>query len=399
MKFLHTICLLFLLVSTLSAQKNVRTFVFGHSLINHEFQVNPTPSQETSVPHWFYYLAEAAGYDYAVGGQFGFLPQHTNLPPIAQWGFDVVPGAWESDYEPFVDAGFTNILITPANFAQWQAPDLNYPNETVSPVSATNTVFDWCLAQDENLTFFIYENWPDMAPYLGSGFPPNATEWDNYNDYLLGDFHEWFLEYYDLVQSNFPNACIRMIPVGPTISKLLQQAPFDQIPIDQLYEDDAPHGRPSIYFLASIATYMAMYEEKPVADFAVDPIIHPIIADNYQAVVDFFWEELLAFNDSAGSSQVFCNSITSTTVLRQAAAPITLFPNPATHQTTLQGIPQSYSVELYDFTGKAWPFSRKWTPKGLQLDTELLPAGIYWIAVRNEQYELIGQQKLLKSNN
>ncbi|MDF1694650.1 MAG: hypothetical protein P1U56_02405, partial [Saprospiraceae bacterium] len=132
---------------SINAQKDVRSFIFGHSLINHEAQVNPTPSQETSIPHWMHFLAEAGGNTYAVSGQYGFLPQHANLPPIAQWGFDFATGAWESDYEPFSAANFTNILITPANFIQWQGPEENYFGETISPIDATKTIVDWCIEQ------------------------------------------------------------------------------------------------------------------------------------------------------------------------------------------------------------------------------------------------------------
>lgn len=43
---------------SLNAQDTLKTFIFGHSLINHEAQINTTPSQETSVPHWFHFLAD-----------------------------------------------------------------------------------------------------------------------------------------------------------------------------------------------------------------------------------------------------------------------------------------------------------------------------------------------------
>jgi hypothetical protein len=105
------------------SQKNVRTFVFGHSLINHELQVNVTPSDETSVPHWFHFLAEEANHDYAVSGKYGFLTQQRDTNNVfAQWAFDSVAAAWDSDNEVFNEANFTNILITPANFIQYQAP-------------------------------------------------------------------------------------------------------------------------------------------------------------------------------------------------------------------------------------------------------------------------------------
>ena len=312
----------------LTAQKEIKSFIFGHSLIHHEFQVNPTPSQETSVPHWFHFLSLDAGYSYKVSGQYGFLPQHANLPPIAQWGFDFVPGAWDSDTEPFSEADFTNILITPANFIQWQAPNINYPNETISPIDATIDIIDWCAQQEDSLDFFIYENWPDLAPYLNNGFPPSPSEWNAYLEYLNGDFHNWFLEYYEAIQSQYPNACVKMIPVGPIINNVMRTAPYDQIPIDELYEDDAPHGRTNIYFLASMVTYMAMYEEKPPLQYIVDNSIHPIIQDNYENLVHSLWDDLLAYKDAQGDNLAFCSESVSTSTEVETNREISIYPNP-----------------------------------------------------------------------
>lgn len=386
-----------LLTGSAIAQKDVRSFIFGHSLIHHEFQVNPTPSQETSVPHWFHFLAQSAGNSYAVGGQYGFLPQHANLPPIAQWGFDFVPGAWDSDNEPFSAADFTNILITPGNFIQWQSPLNNYPGEDLSPIDATTTIIDWCTEQEEGLQFYIYENWPDMAPYLGSDFPPNSGEWDNYNDYLLGDFHDWFVAYYNGMASLFPDACVRMIPVGPIISKLLQQSPYDQIPIDQLYEDDAPHGRASLYFLASLATYMTMYEEKAPASFQVDPLIHPIIADNYQAVVDFIWDQLWDYHGSEGGNSVFCSStIVSTASPLDPSINITLYPNPAQNELRIKGDFAPHSVSIYDIHGRAYLSSIPIWEANEAIDVSELPTGIYFAIGKSRTQEVYYRKKLIK---
>lgn len=292
----------------LKAQDTLRTFVFGHSLINHEFQVNVTPSQETSVPHWFHFLAEEAGYDYELSGQYGFLTTHVNLPPIAQWGFDFVPPAWDSDNEPFSAANFGNILITPGNFIQYQAPTLPYFNSTLTPLTATDSIFDWVNLQQDSLDLYIYENWPDMAGFLGAGFPPTAAEWTAYNNYLNAGFHDWFLEYHDSLATAFPNQCVSMIPVGPVISSLLSQSPFDQIPIDSLYEDDAPHGMATTYFLAAMVTYMAMYQEQTPLSYTAPPIIHSVIRNNYSTVVTHIWNELQNFNYPNGDSRVFCTS-------------------------------------------------------------------------------------------
>jgi hypothetical protein len=305
MKFLFS---LIILMTCLPLHgQSIRNFIFGHSLINHEFEVEPpVPSQETSVPHWLYLLADHGGKDYAVSGQYGFLPQHRNVPPMAQWGFDIVPFVWDSDNEPFADANFTDILITPGNFIQWQPPTENYFNETFSPVDATIDIIQWSLEQEPGMDVYLYENWPDMAPYLGSGIPASETEWIAYNDYLQGDFHQWNIDYRDAVQAAFPDDCIKMIPVGPAISDVLLATPFTSIPFDDLYEDDAPHGRPTLYFLAAIATYMAYYQERPPLDYMPEQIIHSTVRDNYEVAVDIIWQRLLA------EGEVFCSPPTST---------------------------------------------------------------------------------------
>ncbi|MBX2876401.1 MAG: T9SS type A sorting domain-containing protein [Saprospiraceae bacterium] len=390
--------LFFLLLTGLQAQKDLRTFIFGHSLINHELQVNPTPSQETSVPHWFHFLAQAGGHGYAVDGQYGFLAQHANLPPIAQWGFDVASGAWDSDNEPFSAADFNSILITPGNFIQWQGPAVNYYNETFSPLDATQTIFEWCNEQEEDLTFYIYENWPDMGPYLSNGFPPTDQEWDNYLDYLNGDFHEWFVAYHDALTADFPGVCIRMIPVGPLINNLVQQPPFNEIPITELYEDDAPHGRASTYFLAALVTYMALYEEQVPEDFVVDGIIHPIIRDNYQQAVAYLWEGLLNFDFENGSSRTFCEEplMTALEQTPKEQPEVKVFPNPTKDELTIRTESDAWIVELYDWTGKRLLQERQGKEGTGELDLRELANGTYLMVIRDSIFNIIGSEKVIK---
>ncbi len=327
-------------------------YIFGHSLIHHEFQINPTPSQETSVPHWLHFLSETGGHQYAVSGQYGFLPQHANLPPISQWGFDHVAPAWDSDGETFAEANITDILLTPGNFIQWQSPEENYPGESVSPVSATNTILRWCAEQEEDLSYYVYENWPDMAPYLGSGFPPNEQEWIAYNDFLQGDFATWFDNYYDQVRLANPDLCIQLIPVGRLISKLLQMNPYKEILIDELYEDDAPHGRPNIYFLASMIVYMAIYEEPTPMGFQVDAIIDPLIRENYDAITDYFWSELINFNDEENQSLVFCGLVNSVGHGKNLEADFRIIPNPVNSDFIIDELDANSKIEIYNITGQ-----------------------------------------------
>jgi len=383
----YTICL--------SAQKESTSFIFGHSLIHHEFQINPTPSQETSIPHWMHFLSEEANHNYQVSGQYGFLPQHANLPPIAQWGFDFAASAWESDYESFSEADFNNIIITPANFVQWQAPIENYPMQSISPVDATETIINWCNQEEMGLSFYLYENWPDMAPYLNNGFPPAEDEWTAYNDYLNEDFHQWFIDYQDELVERIPNACIKMIPVGPLISHLLDQSPYSNIAVDQLYEDDAPHGRASIYFLGSLIVYMATFEEKPPASYQVESIIHPIIADNYGSIVEIFWDALMEFNYPNGESRVFCNAPLSS-LSDNSIIEIEFRPNPVEEFLIIEGLDSQHVVDIHDALGNNYKSSIHLDGLNNTIDLSALISGIYFLSIKDKSNKVIYTKTFIK---
>ena len=284
--------------------RELRSYIFGHSLIHHELQKIATPSQETSVPHWLYLLAETAGFSFNASGQYGFLPQHAQLPPVAQWGFDLFPGVWDSESQSFAEAGFNSVLLTAGNFMQWQAATENYPNESFSPLDASLDIIDWVSQATPGIPIYIYENWPDMAPFIQS-FPPLTEELKSYHSYTSGEFHSWWLEYHDKLMEVRPDLTIKMIPVGPILSKLLTRPFLQDIPISELYEDDAPHGRASLYFLAAMVTYMAMYGTPTPEAFELPESIHPLISEAYPEIVSFIWSELISFTDQQGKSRVW----------------------------------------------------------------------------------------------
>jgi len=395
-KTAYPIILFCLSTVIVNAQKEVRNFIFGHSLINHEFQLNITPSQETSVPHWLASLARAADHQYVISGQYGFLPQHANLPPIAQWGFDSVDGAWDSDNEDFSAADFNTIMITPGNFIQWQSPNEDYPTDPISPVEATNTIFEWCNSKESNLDFFIYENWPDMAPYLSNGFPPSAEEWSEYNIILNNNFHNWFIDYYSQVAKEFSNNCVSFIPAGTLISNLLQTAPYDEIPISELYEDDAPHGRATIYFLSSLVTYMSIYEEAAPAGYLVDEIIHPLIRENYSDVVNLFWAELNNLNESSDFT-IFCKEpISSSNSSSLLDYKVNISPNPTTSRVTISGETPNHIVLIYDILGRKVKPSYELNHQTLELDFSDLDNGTYVIIGIDQEGRLLYRKRIIK---
>lgn len=381
---------------SISAQQELRQFIFGHSLIDHRPPAIPTPSNETTVPHWLFLLSEEANHEYAATGQYGFLQQHMNLPPFAQWGYDMVPAVWDSDNEPFEAVDFNNLLITAGNFMQWQGPSLPYfndPNGT-SPISATRTITDWLNTQEPDIRIYIYENWPDMAPYKAS-FPPTQAELLNYHDYTLESFHDWWIEYHDSLLVQRPEHEIKMIPVGPVLAQLMLETEVGNILVTELYEDDAPHGRATLYFLASLITYMAIYEEKAPSSFVVPTIIDPILSENYQDVVDFIWERLLFFDTENGDSRVFFDNDLSSTDIGLEALNIVAYPNPSSGIFRIKGKTEDYIIDVLDNQGQI--FQTYTNQTDITIDITGLPAGLLFVRIQNIEEEQILFQKIIKN--
>lgn len=297
--------------SSMAQAKDKRNYIFGHSLLDHRPPSNPTSPDETTVPHWMALLAQEAGHTYGATGQYGFLRGHMNLPPSPQWGYAHVPGVWDTDFQAtFGEANLYDVIITAGNFIQGVAPTLPFDdgiNDGLTPVSATITIADWLATQeDDSLNIFIYENWPEMGGFLANGWPATEAEYDNYKTYLRGTFHTWWLDYYNAVAQARPNANIMMIPVGPIIADL-SDGILSDIPVADYYEDADPHGRPSIYFLAGLITYMAMYEEIAPLTFTIPNSVNSEISDHYPEVVNFIWNELNSFTDDNGNNIAFPN--------------------------------------------------------------------------------------------
>ncbi|MBC3759670.1 T9SS type A sorting domain-containing protein [Hyunsoonleella sp. SJ7] len=389
MKNLLQLALVLCLICTSStlAQDNKTMYVFGHSLI-----VHATSSDETTVPHWLHLLAQEAGHTISVSGQYGFLPQHADLPPIAQWGFSEVPSAWESDTQEFSEANFNTILLTAANFIQYQPSNVNYHgNPTTSPLSATLDIVDWIDNQEESAVTYIYENWPDMATFIaGEGFPPSGTEFENYNNYTTGDFHNWWIDYQDYVQAARPSENVRMIPVGPVLSKLLTDTPLSQVPILELYEDNAPHGEPTLYFLAGLITYMAIYEEKAPVTYTIPNTVNALVQSNFQSTIDFIWNELLAFNYSNGSSRVFNNNPLHTD--SKDYNELSIFPNPTKDIIKITNHNFPYTFELFD--SKGLMVNQKFDNVGDSINISNLSDGLYFLKIQINGNQVI--KKIVK---
>lgn len=272
-----------LLSADTQPKTHVRSFIVGNSLVNHEAGRG---SDLTSVPYWLARLARADGNTYAMAGTYAFLRDFKAMGPASNWSFNGVTSAWNSDSPvSFADADFTSLQINPLNYVQWRGPTEPYWDDNGTPVGAALEVIDFVTSAEPGIEVLIYEGWADMGSFINGEFPPSPRELAKYHAYNLGEYHEWYLEYVRELKAARPDIDIRLIPVSSALSTLLTQSPLDQLSPTDLYEDDAPHGTPTKYFLASLVTYVGTYGKLPPEDFAVPPSVHPLVRSNYAKII------------------------------------------------------------------------------------------------------------------
>ncbi len=361
---------------------SLKMYMFGHSLVNYESPNIDT--DEGKLAHWIYLLAAHDQQYFASTGQWGFLPSHAMLPPTAAWGYSQVPPAWDSYNEAFDEADFNSILLTPGNFVQWQPSNEPYPSDPqFSPLTATETIFDWVADQEDEMKFYVYENWPDLAPYLNNGFPASNDELDAYHQYTATDFHDWWIEYQDWLRESRPEYKVRFIPAGSIISGILTDVIPGGIPAEALYEDDAPHGTANSYFLGGLVCYMAMYQRPASLEFDLPQSIHPLIRDNFSSIVDFIWSELNQFNYDDGESRVFFDNVSSSDAFidLEDNPDLTISPNPNVGVFTLHSTSSIKYFEILDSFGRIIQTGEGSDVNTQQVNLSDLSNGLYYVRI------------------
>ncbi|MFK7971052.1 MAG: T9SS type A sorting domain-containing protein [Bacteroidia bacterium] len=375
----------------------VRLFMFGHSLMDHRPPLISTPSDETTIAHWMSILADAANNEFSATGEFGFMGSHAaNLPPDSQWGYDTVQTSWDASTTPLSQANIDQVMLTPLNYVQWQAANINYQNSIFSPLSASRTVMDYMAVQlPDSPRMYIYEHWPDMSSVLGGGsFPPNATQLANFHLNTQGSHHTWFLEFQDSLVASRPAIDVKMIPVGPVLTQILTRSPYNAIPVTELYEDDAPHGRASLYFLAGLVTYMGLYEEKAPSSYIPPTIVHSTIRNNYNTIVDLMWAQLQNFNYPNGESRVFFGANLIPLVIDddvpgtadETSPSFHIYPNPSNSGMFRIDLPNGEAPQelvVYNMNGQVvYHLSKEALGNNDAVQVGDLPKGIYNIQVQ-----------------
>lgn len=264
----------------LALAKDARVYFFGNSLINHL-----GGGDQTSVPYWLGQMAQEAGVGFAADGQWGFLRDFTRAgDPLANWSFAGVPSAWPGRTVPFEEADLTHIVVNPANFIQYQAPDVPYDGDNPEGVSALSAMLELLETRGGARPLLIYEGWAEMAAVTGR-FPPRARGLRKYHAHNMGVYHDWYVTLLAQMRAAAPEARLRLVPVAQRLSQLLSAAPLKDVPVEALYLDDAPHGTPTLYFLAALILYPALYDSPPPAQMRLPETIHPLVANNLEGIL------------------------------------------------------------------------------------------------------------------
>ncbi|MCK0149801.1 DUF4214 domain-containing protein [Marivita sp. S6314] len=300
---------------------DVREYIFGNSLI-----AWAVGDPELSVTHWTAQMAASAGSSYAAAMQTGMLSDHDDLPARPHINMSTVTEALDPDGDQsFADVGFTQITISASNFVQYQAPDEPYwGSSDTSPAEAAMRVINWASDRAPGATINIFETWPEMEGFAAS-FPPTEAEFAAWQNYMLGDWHDWWVSLSETINRQRPDLDVRLISVGPQIAAMLDDPSLGLtgMTVQDLYQDDAPHGTPTLYFLASLVHYSAIYGSAPPSNFAVPNTVHPAVRDNFNDIVNWLAEAggtglpeplVAPFSDrsedlSAGESDVGSNAI------------------------------------------------------------------------------------------
>ncbi|SHL55727.1 hypothetical protein SAMN05444414_11922 [Roseovarius marisflavi] len=262
----------------LAGRDSVKSYIFGNSLINH---LSDSPG--TAVPYWLGQLARADGRSFATAGQWGFLRDFADLPPKPNWSF---PGV-KSAGAPRAGAGFDTVMINPANFIQYQAPDAAFEGDNPdaqSPLSATLKVLDWTQEAWPGARVMIYEGWPDIGGFART-FPPSRRGLRRWHAYATGDYRNWYDSYLAALGAARPGVDVTLVPVSSILSAL-QTGLLADVPVEALFTDNAPHGTDTLYFLAALVTYGAFYEAPAPKGFDLPDTLHPLVRERYPQIVD-----------------------------------------------------------------------------------------------------------------
>lgn len=270
---------------------DIRQYYYLNSLVSHE---TGAWTSSTQLPNWLDRLTTGTIHTYAVDSEFGFVPQWT-APPRANMGYPEAASAGVSASSWTGASAIDTVTFVPDNFDGPSFP----PNANTNILPSTtyvdgllNLIDAWeTNAPNAGRTYRIYTGWPDMGPYGDPGTitGPQLQAW---RDWALGGFQAWHESLVSQLQAARPSLDIQLSNINLAVVGAYENLPaVTGISSGTLFEDNAPHGRSSWYFLAAMAEYMELYGEQPPAGFTFDAgwAVDSAITSNYTAISSYMW--------------------------------------------------------------------------------------------------------------
>jgi hypothetical protein len=262
----------------------LKAFFFGNSLVHHREGL-----PLTSTPYWLNQIAKARGSRLEADGSWGFLPDHARqLPPDPNWKIAGGRGVWERRRGGLGQSGISAVVLSAENYLQYQSPEAVMPGNNpanLSAVAASLPVLDWANADrgSTEMRFFLYQGWADMEAVVNS-FPPDRAGYTAYLDAQGGAYDQWYHDYAATLHEARPELQIELLPIATSLVHILQLPALEALePID-LFSDDAPHGTPTLYFLAAMISYGPMFQDTLPSRMELPATIHPLVRQNYSVI-------------------------------------------------------------------------------------------------------------------
>lgn len=350
----------------------VDMYYYKNSLHNHLVTGNSEATASTNVGNWIARFTTTPSNPKVatLGSVFGFFPQwsvptnannfHTEIstPHLEKWTASWT-GAKEIDLLGFVPDNFDGQAFDPSdtiNMGQAYVTKLLY------------LIDEWeTNAPNANRRYVVYAGWPALNRYGATNDDPStltATAIANWHTYGLGDYQDWMELLVARLKSARPNLDIRLHNISKAVLMCHQNTVVKDIRPELLFEDLAPHGRSTWYFLAAVAEYIEIYGEKPPANFEFKSEwgVDSAVTSNYQSIVDYIWMVI------KGSV-----SIEPGTAFGQNQ--LLLFPNPAISTVEIQTNLVEFTIIVSDAMGRS-VINQK---NNIIVDTHSLTSGTYYV--------------------
>ena len=279
--------------------KTQDVYAFLNSLHNHDAGAGDA---NTSTGNWVRRLAVAApngGNTYTLGWQFGFAAPGgwTTLPRSSQQ--EVAPNVYINDPGNPSWNGATNIetveLVPDNFFGPLVPPDQPNVEGWVYTTRFLHHIDNWqANAPNPNRVYAVHGGWPLLSGNFGTVSSQSPAQRAAYIAHALGPYQAWLDSLTSLLQAARPSLTIRQFGINRASMLALRDTVLGTLTTAELFEDHAPHGRSTMYFVNAIANYIELFNEKPPANFAFNPAwnVHPTVTGNYQAIVDYIWSVL-----------------------------------------------------------------------------------------------------------